>query len=146
MATPSRVGALVQGAVRAPDETVRGATPAELVALEARLGRPLPAELAAFLSVCNGARIGPGGFFGQRPDAPSCDLPTVAALWPGWAQQMWLPVAGDGCGNYYLLTTEGDVGFVDTMEDPASLRDPRFPDLFTCVEWLLANDQADGAP
>jgi hypothetical protein len=40
-------------------------------------------------------------------------------LFPGWVEQDWLPVAGDGCGNCYVLTADGIVGFIDTMKDPA---------------------------
>jgi hypothetical protein len=76
----------------------------ELVAGAARLGHPLPAALAAWLSVCNGAAIGPGGVFGQRPDERFLDIVSVRERHPGWRRQGWIPVAGDGCGNYYVLT------------------------------------------
>lgn len=128
--------------MRAPEETIRGASPEDLVALEGRLALPIPDQLREFLAVCNGARIGPGGFFGQRPDDPTFDLPAVVALWPNWAAKGWLPVAGDGCGNYYVLTLDGEVGFVDTMANPDAIEGERFPDLFTCVESLLGSDQA----
>ena len=65
---------LVAGAVRAPeDEPPRGAWPQELDDLQARLGCSLPAVLRIWLSVCRGARIGPGGVFGPRPDDPGID-------------------------------------------------------------------------
>lgn len=51
-------------------------------------------------------------------------------------------MAGDGCGNYYVLTASGEVGFVDTMADADSTEGEHFADLFTCIESLLANDQA----
>jgi hypothetical protein len=35
--------------------------------------------------------------------------------YPEWARLGWLRVAGDGCGNYYVLRKDGTVGFVDTM-------------------------------
>jgi hypothetical protein len=142
MTTLERVRGLVRGAVRAPEEVIRGGTPEELLALERRIDRSLPDQLREFLTVCNGARIGPGGFLGQRPDDPDCDLPTVLALWPGWSPKRWLPVAGDGCGNYYVMTTDGQVGFVDTMADPEAIEGEPFPDVFTCVESLLENDQS----
>lgn len=91
-----RVRDLVRGAARAPGEVVRGASPEEIATLELRLARSLPHQLRQFLSVFNGARIGPGGFFGQRPDDPACDLPTIlgfgrvglpkgGCLWPAMA-------------------------------------------------------------
>ena len=142
MVTFERVRDLVRGAVRAPEEVIHGATADELAALEQRLGRSLPTQLREFLRVCNGARIGPGGLFGHRPNDPSCDLPSFLALWREWAVSGWLPVAGAGCGNYYVMTPDGAVGFVDTMADPGALEGTPFPDLFACVEALLANDQA----
>lgn len=60
MTSRERVGELVRGAIRSPDEPeVRGATAEELVELEARLGRRLPPELAEFLRICRGGVIGP---------------------------------------------------------------------------------------
>jgi hypothetical protein len=137
-----RVGYLVRGAVAAPEETIRGATQTEISELERRLGRPIPEQLHDFLMICNGARIGPGGFFGQRPADPDIDLPAIGALWPDWKQKGWLPVAGDGCGNYFVMTTDGQVGFVDTMANPDTFEGEPFPDLFTCIESLLEDDQA----
>lgn len=107
-----------------------------------RLHQQLPPQLREFLTVCNGARIGPGGFFGQRPDDSSRDLPAVLAVWPEWAPKGWLPVAGDGCGNYYVMTPDGEIGFVDTMTDPDVLVLGRYSDLYACVESLLIDDQA----
>jgi hypothetical protein len=74
---------LVAGAVRAPeDEPPRGARPAELDSLSARLGSDIPPVLRAWLSVCRGAGIGPGGVFGQRPDMPSLDTACRRDLFP----------------------------------------------------------------
>lgn len=82
LAGPSRVGervtvdaetrvlqvlrGLVAGAVRAlEEEPARGASPGELDDLSARLGCSLPSALKAWLSICRGAGIGPGGVFGR---------------------------------------------------------------------------------
>ncbi|WP_328991299.1 SMI1/KNR4 family protein [Kribbella sp. NBC_01245] len=147
MASHERVRELVYGAVRSPDEPgIRGATARELVELEARLGRALPAELVEFLGICRGAVIGPGGVFGHRPDKSYVDLPAVRTLYPEWQAGDWLPIAGDGCGNYYMLLADGAVGFVDTMADPGVIEEVAAPDLFTFIEGLLANDQAPEDP
>ena len=143
MTSRERVDELVRGAVRSPDEPeIRGATAQELAELEVRLGTPLPAQLAELLRICRGAVIGPGGVFGHRPDVPFVDLPTVRALYPAWEAAGWLPVAGDGCGNYYMLLADGTVGFVDTMADPGAIEEVEAPDLFSFIEELLAGDQA----
>jgi hypothetical protein len=93
------------------------------------------------LTICNGAHIGPGGLFGQRPDEPYLDLPSVSGLFPGWAARGWIPVAGDGCGNYYVLLADGSVGFVDTMSDLDAVDEATHADLFAFIESILAGDQ-----
>ncbi len=91
---------LVAGAIRAPEEEApRGAGPAEIDSLQVRLGCDILPTLRAWPSVCRGAGIGPGSVFGQRPDRPYPDMPRRRDSFPEWAEQGWLPVAGDGCGN-----------------------------------------------
>lgn len=143
MTTLEHVHSLIHGAVRAPDEEIRGASGIELAALRTRLGRDLPAQLAELLTICNGARIGPGGLFGHRPDDPYVDLPSYIDLFPQWAERGWLPVAGDGCGNYYVLLADDSVGFIDPMTVPNALDERTHADLFEFVEAILASDQAD---
>jgi SMI1 / KNR4 family (SUKH-1) len=91
---------LVAGAVRAPEEVApRGASPAEIDSLQARLGCGIPPALRGWLSVCRGAGIGPGGVFGPRPDRLYLDMAQRRDSFPEWVEQGWLPVAGDGCGT-----------------------------------------------
>lgn len=136
---------LVAGAIRAPEEEPpRGAGPAEIDNLQARLACSIPPVLRAWLSVCRGAGIGPGGVFGPRPGAPSLDMAWRRDLFPEWAQLGWLPVAGDGCGNCYVLTTDGTVGFVDTMKDPGRIHRQVADDLLSFMTSLLASDQDAG--
>lgn len=138
-----RVRSLTYRAVRAPEEEIDGASQEQLTALRTRLRRDLPTQLTDLLAVCNGARIGPGGLFGQRPEKPYLDLPSVLALFPAWTAHGWIPVGGDGCGNYDVLRPDGSVGFVDTMSDPEALQDTRHPDLFAFIESILVDDQAE---
>ena len=136
---------LVAGAIRAPEEEApRGASPAEIDSLQARLGCGIPPVLRAWLSVCRGAGIGPGGVFGPRPDKPYLDMPWRRDSFPEWAEQGWLPVAGDGCGNCYVLTADGTVGFVDTMKDPGRIDRQAAGDLLSFMTGLLAGDQDPG--
>jgi hypothetical protein len=129
-------------AVRAPEgDAPEGASAAELAVLSDRLGRSLPLALRSWLSVCRGAAIGPGGVFGQRPDRPDLDMPRIGDLFPEWRMLGWLPVAGDGCGNYYVLALDGTVGFVDTMSDPGKLERHVSGDLLSFMTDLLAADQ-----
>ncbi len=136
---------LAAGAVRALEEgPPQGAEPAELDSLQARLGCIIPPVLRAWLSVCRGAGIGAGGVFGPRPDRPSLDMAQRRDLFPEWAEQGWLPVAGDGCGNCYVLTADGTVGFVDTMKDPGRIDRQVAGDLLSFMTDLLADDQDPG--
>jgi len=138
----SRLRLLVAGAVRAPeDEPPHGALPTELEVLAGRLGQPLTLPLKTWLSICNGAAIGPGGVFGQRPDRHFLDMVKIRELCPAWRGLGWIPVAGDGCGNYFVLTPGATVGFVEPMSDPRILAGQVAPDLLSFMTDLLAADQ-----
>lgn len=138
---------LVAGAVRAPeDEPPAGASPAELAALADRLGQSLPAALKTWLSICRGAAIGPGGVFGHRPDRPALDMVRILEIYPEWRAPGWLPVASDGCGNYYVLAGDGTVGFVETMSDPGKINQRAASDLLSFMTDLLAADQTASRP
>lgn len=133
---------LVAGAVRAPeDDAPEGASAAERAVLADRLGQSLAPVLGCWLSVCRGAAIGQGGVFGHRPDRPFLDMVTKLDLYPEWRSRGWLPVAGDGCGNYYVLTPDGIVGFVDTMSDPDTIERQVSADLLAFMTELLGADQ-----
>ena len=132
---------LVAGAVRAPeDDPPEGASAADLAVLSDRLGRSLPPVLKSWLSICRGAAIGPGGVYGPRPDRPSLDMVGVRDLFPEWQSLGWLPVAGDGCGNYYVLAEDGTIGFVEPISDPGRFERRVSADLLSFMTDLLAAD------
>jgi len=66
-------------------------------------------------------------------------------FYPRWVELGWLPVAGDGCGNYYVLRDDGAVGFVDTMKDPDQIDRQVAGDLLMFMTGLLASDQESGS-
>jgi hypothetical protein len=118
-----QVLSLLRRVPRAPERPFPGgASEAELLDLARRLGVALPDDLASWLRVCKGEAIGPGGVFGAQPDEDWLDIAGCSMLYPAWRTRGWLSVAGDGCGNHYVLLTNGRltgfVGFVDTMTDP----------------------------
>src|SRR5581483_128991 len=47
-------------------------------------------------------------------------METYLGMFPSWKVRKWVPVAGDGCGNYYVIPTQGEYGsgypvlFIDT--------------------------------
>lgn len=97
-----------------------GATENDLKVLRDQLGFELPESLASWLAVCNGHLAGQGGLFGANH--PNDFLDIGSRMIDGWRERRWIPVAGDGCGDYYILDasrthlpTDG-IYFVDQMD------------------------------
>jgi cell wall assembly regulator SMI1 len=112
---------LLREAQRAPEQPFPGgADDAELSELQGRLGLPMPTTLIDWLRICKGEAIGSGGVFGARPDQPDLDIAHDLSMHPGWRARSWIPVAADGCGDYYVLVGHGElaghVGFIDQAE------------------------------
>jgi len=93
-----------------------------LAALEERVGLRFPKVLREWLYFTNGAPLPPGGFFGIRPGTGFRDYESFFDRHPDWKTKGWIPVAGDGSGNYYVLWTAPDnrcpIFFLDMHEDP----------------------------
>jgi cell wall assembly regulator SMI1 len=111
---------LLRRAPKPPErQSWKGATRPQLDSLEMRLGFGLPDELRAWLTLCNGVIAGPGGIYGTATDVDFLDIEHVLGLQPAWRARRWLPLAGDGMGNHYVLDVaclhlrEGGVFFVD---------------------------------
>ena len=67
---------------------------------EMESGNKLPAELAEWVSVCNGAAVNPGGLYSLKDI-----LSHYKSVNPSWLAKGWIPIASDGCGDYYVLNT-----------------------------------------
>lgn len=71
-------------------------------------------------------------------------MATCLAMFPTWRDSGWLPVAGDGCGNYFVLVTSGElagqVGFIDTIADPGSIESMEGRSLWVFLRRLLSQD------
>jgi cell wall assembly regulator SMI1 len=138
------VADLVSRAVRAPGAPIAaGATDEDLAELQSRVPIPLPMPLREWLRVCRGDAIGPGGVFGARPDDPHLDIGHRLAPHPEWLDLGWLPVAGDGNGDDYVLATTGQltgwVGFVD-QADTERIDYVVATDLWRFMRFLLRRD------
>ncbi len=105
MAIQDDVMELVYEAPRPPDAAISGASQAEIDALEQRIGVPIPNELRAWLAQCNCPPVGPGGLYGICPERDFLDIEAHYRLFPHWREKGWIPVAGDECGDYYVLDT-----------------------------------------
>lgn len=99
-----------------------GTNETEILGFAIQNNLDVPPDLKAWLCVCNGSYIG-GGLFGVHTLERWLDVDSFYELYPSWKKQGWIPIAGDGCGNYYVLgkhscTVSGHpVFFIDTHED-----------------------------
>lgn len=76
-----------------------------------RTGVQIPNELQEWLLISNGPLVGPGGFYGVRPLAGDyVDIEAAFGSFPDWKTRGWIPIAGDGCGSYYIMVTHGEYG------------------------------------
>ena len=106
MSIVDEVMALVPWVPRPPEDPVpRGTTEEVIDALGVRVGMRIPDELRAWLLRCNCGMIGPGGMYGACPDSPNLDIEGKYPSVSPWRRNGWIPVAGDGCGDYYVLDT-----------------------------------------
>jgi hypothetical protein len=63
-------------------------------------------------------------------------------MYPEWRSFGWLPVAGDGFGNCYVLAQDGTIGFVEAVVDPDRIQRHVSSDLLSFMIDMLAADQA----
>jgi hypothetical protein len=91
---------------------VRGASKEKLSEFESRTKVVLPSTVREWLGMCNGCLAGPGGLYGIAPVPPNeyIDIEATYEIEPLWKQQKLIPVAGDGCGSYYLIPTQQEYG------------------------------------
>jgi hypothetical protein len=118
-----RISELLTKVRRPPGETLpRGVSEGDLEEFSDRTGIPLPNDLRKWLMLTNGPCVGPGGLFGIRPIREFLDIETCLGLYPQWKEKQRIPIAGDGCGNYYVMPTQDEYGkgfpvlFFDTIE------------------------------
>jgi cell wall assembly regulator SMI1 len=119
--TRHEVARLVRAATREPGTSFPGgADDVEIADLQREVGLKLPPELVEWLRMCKGDVIGPGYLYGVRYSGRVTDIASVLERFPRWRERGWLPVAGDGSGDYYVLIARGDligyVAFVDQSD------------------------------
>ena len=95
--------------------TLRRATDLMINQFESEIGMQLPSELAAWLSHCNGGPLF-GGLYGIGGDDHDV---RDGGLFSSWLNRGFFSLAGDGCGDYYLVdmkSTCPGVYFVDQSD------------------------------
>jgi hypothetical protein len=109
------------------------------------LGAPPPADLVEWLRACRGTTAGPGGLYGVGQDPEWLDIKYMLDVFPTWRGHGWIPVGGDGNGNYFVLTTGSGgnpVGFVEPMETEEEIEYYVASNLFIFLREVLANEVA----
>lgn len=131
----------------APDDVLpSGATLRQLRDFEKRTELKLPNQIREWLSICNAPCVAEGGVFGVSPTRPFLDIESYLFDHPGWRDNNWLPVAGDGCGNYYIVVLNAEdldfcpVFFVDHEESYDILSHEIAPDFWSFLLWLFKRD------
>ncbi|NEA26231.1 SMI1/KNR4 family protein [Actinomadura bangladeshensis] len=138
--------ALLYRVPRASGEVIEGAATEGLAELRHVLGGELPPQLTEWLQVCNGTTSGPGGIFGTGTDREHINIEFHIGLYPEWRGLNWMPIGGDGCGNYYMMATSGrestprPVFFVDVMDNWSKPSYFVASDLFHFLEFLFEKE------
>jgi hypothetical protein len=111
-----------------------------------RSGIILPHDLRVWLKLANGPCVGPGGLYGIHPFRDHLDMEVFLSLFPSWRERGWIPIAGDGCGNHFVLPTNQAYGngfpvlFVDTSFSPDSVSYIAASDLGHFLVFLLGRE------
>jgi cell wall assembly regulator SMI1 len=123
-----------------------GASEQRVTALDEELGWIIPASYRKWLRSCNGILAGPGGIYGTRTGTDFLDIETIYEIYPEWKSSKWLPVAGDGNGNHYVLDNSyhyivsDAVYFVDVAQDSLKLAYIVASNLWGFLTLLLRRD------
>ena len=68
-------------------------------------GFALPDELRCWLYMCNVPRLNSYELYGVSSEYANLDIGERMKDHPDWSGHGWIPVAGDGFGNVYVLDT-----------------------------------------
>jgi len=106
-----RIRALLQTVLKpSGEELPLGCTDTEIDDFETRTEIHVPEELRIWLRTSNGPEAGQGGLFGIRPQNPFLDIEGILTFCNGWRENKWIPIASDGCGDYYIIPTLNEFG------------------------------------
>ena len=106
-----RIRELLHTVPRPPDDPLPiGLGDDECDKFEKSSGITLPKDVRDWLKIANGPCVGPGGFFGIQPSREHLDIDSFLSMFPSWKVRKWIPIAGDGCGNYYVVPTQNEFG------------------------------------
>jgi len=114
---------------KAPEHEIpEGLSAKEVLGAEQRIGISLPEELIKWLSISNGPCVGPGGIAGINPGKIGLDIEEHLARYRSWKKLGWIPIAGDGCGNFYVIDTKKKTTYGHPIYFIEAIIDPEIPD------------------
>jgi cell wall assembly regulator SMI1 len=109
--------------------SIEGTTNQEIRKFEKIHNLTLPPEVREWFLRCNGANVGPGGFYSLfSTDREDCSVDWYLREYPEWEKNGWIPITDDGCGDLYILATSiiipstntHPVFFLDQADDSPS--------------------------
>lgn len=137
---------LARATVPPEHRTITGATEEQLARFEAETGMTLPPELREWLRMCNGSYAGQGGINGVGVVDFLC-IDSNYQWHPEWKENGWFPIAGDGCGDEYILAgklgggASHPVFFIDHESDMVEPDYLVASDLWHFLYFLLRDDE-----
>jgi cell wall assembly regulator SMI1 len=100
----------------------------DIEALQGRIGIKVPDDLREWLKISNGAFADTIPVYGAHPAEHPLSMEGILNIFPLWREIKWIPVAGDGCGNYYVIATQNEFGegfpvvFIEAVTDNSTPR------------------------
>lgn len=111
MSAYEEISELLHQVPRPPEDPIpSGVSSVEISKFEERTGITVPTTLRSWLELTNGPCVGPGGFYGINTLRPHLEIEEYLGKFPEWMKKKWLPIAGDGCGNFYIVPTQNEFG------------------------------------
>lgn len=130
-----------------PEETIpSGLSDEQIQQFEIAYDLTIPTQLRDWLKTSNGPCVGPGGIVGVGTSRDSQDAASIFANYTEWQDNGWFPLAGDGCGNYYVVATRNDFGtgepvlFIDVNEDSSNPAFIAASDTWRFLSFLLRKE------
>lgn len=109
----------------------------------------VPENLHSWLQFSNGSYLGPGGVYGIDNGTEHLDASIVLQDFPVWSEKKWIPVAGDGSGNTYVLVADpqdplfSSVGFIDTTGGDDKITYLVASDIWCFLQFLINKEKGE---
>ncbi|MBA4020490.1 MAG: hypothetical protein C0483_25295 [Pirellula sp.] len=117
-----RILSLIEAVRQTDDGPLRGpATVDEINQYQERTGIRLPPDVQEWLMISNGPIAGPCLFCGISDSLHTFDKEYEVC--PKWRERGWIPILNDGCGNFWVVASQGEFGagypvvFINSVED-----------------------------